>query len=91
MGIEAKTSNKAFGSMPKGVPFLVLGMACALSGAFFDGFGGGMLIGAGIALIAKGAYMVGATAWPRRQGKGDRGSDWLPSRDEMPGRDEHGS
>lgn len=65
-----------------GMTLIVLGMACfVISLAFDGGFVRGLFIGATVALMVMGAYVVGAS---RKQGRG--GADaphdtghWLPS------------
>ncbi|MRG59953.1 hypothetical protein GE115_08735 [Agromyces sp. CFH 90414] len=63
----------------------LFGIASMLTGAFIDGFGGGMLQGAGLTFTVIGVVSMTARAgWLRRSadgGRDDRGW-WLPSRDD---------
>jgi hypothetical protein len=64
---------------------IVLGLVCFVVGLAVDGgFFGGLFIGATIALMVLGAYLVGASTWQGRRGERDLqgGEHWLPSRDD---------
>lgn len=62
-----------------GIVLILPGIALALLGPRFDGFAKGMCLGAGIAMILIGVYLIGA----RTRKPATKGDDamWLPSRD----------
>jgi len=67
-----------------GVNVILIGLVCFVAGLAFDGgFIKGLFIGATVALMVMGAYMVGAPAWRGRHREQDlqEGEPWLPSRD----------
>lgn len=63
---------------------IVIGMFMALAGSAVDGFVGGALQGAGLALIVLGVYALGAR-WRGARAHTDAADSqqwWLPSEDE---------
>lgn len=76
--------NAAHQRLP-GVNLILLGLACFVVGLLFDGgFLRGLFNGATIALMALGAYIIGANTWRGRHSGESRedGGQWLPSRDD---------
>ena len=74
---HAKDSTSAVPVARSALAMIVVGMACAILGpAFFDGVVKGLFLGAGVALMLLGVFVISA-AWRRRPG-----GSWLPSRDE---------
>lgn len=67
-----------------GFGLIVLGMASFLAHFAFDSFVKGMFLGAALALLVLGAYLVGQARWPTRDEQGEP-RQWLPSRDRAPG------
>lgn len=80
MAYSNDTSPLARGTS-RGLPLIIVGLACAVLGQSLDGFLGGLLSGAAVVLLIFGAYLVGSTLWPWRDAKGRRRGGWLPSRD----------
>lgn len=62
-----------------GLAMILPGIALVILGPRFDGFVKGMLLGAGIALILIGVYLLAAR---RRRPNDDPDQMWLPSRDQ---------
>ncbi len=71
-----------------GLSAIPLGLVCLFISRVIDGgFVGGLFLGAAIALMVIGTYLLGARMWyPRRDDHElSEGSHWLPSRDETGG------
>lgn len=69
---------------PVGLTAIILGLLCFGLGSMFDGgFFRGLCIGATVALMVLGAYLIGASTWGGGHGANDDdGGQWLPSRDD---------
>ena len=66
--------------VPAGLLPVLIGLACVTVSRSVDGFVGGALVGAGLALLLIGVYQLGARLRPRRNRAMTRRT-WLPSRD----------
>ncbi len=73
-----RTSRPRIG--PAGLLMVVIGLLAATLSRSLDGFSGGALAGAGIALLLLGVHQMSAARRPRRDPDGTPRS-WLPSRD----------
>ena len=69
---SARSSSPTAGIAP-----ILVGLLLGVVGRQPDGWLGGLLQGAAVALIVLGAYLVGAA----RRARGRDGDGWLPSRD----------
>ncbi|WP_435201138.1 hypothetical protein [Janibacter sp. GS2] len=62
--------------------FVGIGVIAAVAGLALDGFVGGMLQGAGVAIILVNVYFLGMLARSdRAEARGEEPPAWLPSRD----------
>ena len=66
--------------VPAGLLPVLIGLASVTVSRSVDGFFGGALVGAGLALLLIGVYQLGVRMRPRR-GRGTTRRSWLPSRD----------
>ncbi|KRE39196.1 hypothetical protein ASG73_02315 [Janibacter sp. Soil728] len=63
---------------------LALGVVALMTGVGIDGFFGGMLQGAGLALVLLGVYGLGMRhRSDRSASRGEEPEAWLPSRDDQ--------
>lgn len=69
-------------SMSTGTAAIVLGCLAFVLSRGRDGFDKGLFLGACIALMVIGAYLLGSTTFRRSDRDGGSERSWLPSRDE---------
>lgn len=68
--------SAGYGLITVGIIFNTIGIAV------LDGFAGGLVVGAGVAITLLGVVRLAATAGWLRSRNGERGDWWLPSRDD---------